>query len=114
MADVAAVAGAQAPRQFQDLFEVIPFSGTCTLTAAAGTETSQVLTGVTGAALGDIVLVGVVEDAEAGSLTATVPLADQVEIILANATAGTITIAAGTVVRGVVLKLRDPTGFALD
>ncbi len=113
MADVAAVAGPLGPRQFQDLFTCIPFSGTCTLTAAGGAETSQVLTGVSGAALGDIVLLGVVEDAEDGSLTATVNAADQVEIILANATASTITIAAGTVVRGVVLKLRDPVGFAL-
>ena len=107
MADTVAVVGPQGHRQFQDLFEVIPFSATCTLTAAAAAETSQVITGVTGAALGDIVLLGVVEDAESGSLTATVNAANSVEIILANATGSTITIAAGTVVKGVVLKLRE-------
>lgn len=107
MADVAAKISPLGPRQFQSLFNTIPFSATCTLTAAAAAETSQVITGVTGAKQGDIVILGIVEDAEAGSLTATVHVDDGVELILANATGSTITIAAGTVVKGVVLQLKE-------
>jgi hypothetical protein len=100
-----AVAGNR--RQFQDVFsEVIPFAGTVTLTAAAGAETSATVT-VPGAEQGDAVLFGIVEDAESGSLTATVNAADTVEFILANATGSTITIASGTVVYGVVLKFSN-------
>ena len=105
MADIAAVVSPLGPRQFQSLFHCIPFSATCTLTAAAAAETSQVITGVTGAKQGDLVILGFVEDAESGSLSATVHADDKVEIILANATASTITIAVGTVVKGVVLQL---------
>ncbi len=106
MADTTAVVGYQGGRQFRALFDTIPFTATCTLTAAAAAETSQVINGVTGARQGDIVLLGAVEDAEAGSLTATVNANDSVEIILANATGSTITIAVGTVVYGVVLKYK--------
>lgn len=111
MADVAATVGPNHARQFQSLFTVIPFSATVTLTAAAAAETSQVLTGVIGAKQGDIVILGIVEDAEAGSLTATCHADDSIELILNNATGSTITIAVGTVVKGVVLQLNPGFEF---
>lgn len=95
-------AGRKGPRQFQELFDVIPFTGTVTLTAAAGVETADTVA-VEGAESGDIVLIGLEEDTESGVLSANVNTADVVEIVFANATASTITIASATV-NGVVLK----------
>ena len=104
--------GTNNPRQFRDLFQsVIPFSGTVTLTAAAGAETSATVS-VPGAAVGDAVIASLVEDTESGSLTAQVNAADLVEFILANATGSTITVGAGSVVKGVVLKFDDEVGLA--
>ena len=95
------------PEQFQSLFDVLPFAGVLggALTAAAGAETSATIT-VTGAIPGDIVIAGMIEDSESGSLTYNVNNADLVEFTLANATGGTITIAAPQV-RGVVLRLKE-------
>jgi len=99
-------------RSFRSLFKyAIPFSGTVTLTATAGAETSASVT-VAGAAVGDAVLFGLVEDTEDGVLTANVNTAGAVEFTLVNATASTITIAAGTVVKGVVLGWDDEVGIA--
>lgn len=90
-------------RQFQDLFaSAIPFVATVTLTATAGAETQAAVT-VPGAAPGDIVLWGLVEDMEAGVIAANVNAANTVEFTLTNATGSTITI-AGATVKGVVLK----------
>lgn len=89
-------------RQFQDLFDAITFSGTVTLTALAGAETSATVT-VPGAAVGDIVLFGVTEDFESANVTASVSAANTVEVILGNATASTITITSAPI-KGVVLK----------
>lgn len=111
MADIAATVGPDHARQFQSLFTVIPFSATVTLTATAGSETSQILTGIIGAAQGDLVILGIVEDTEAGSLTGQVNVTDQVELIFANATGSTITIPVLTVVKGVVLKLNPGFEF---
>lgn len=97
--------GTQGKRQFQALFDVIPFVGAVTLTAVAGAETSASVT-VAGAVPGDIVLFGLVEDTESGVLTANVNTAGAVEFTLVNATASTITIASA-VVKGVVLKPTD-------
>lgn len=104
-------AGRKGKHQFQDIFtEVIPFSGTVTLTAAAGAETAASVT-VPGAEVGDAVIFGLVEDTESGSLTGQVNTAGAVEFVLANATASTITIASATV-KGVVLKWNDQVGNA--
>ena len=95
------------PEQFQALFDVIPFSGVLggALTAAAGAETSATIA-VAGEIQGDIVIAGMIEDSESGSLTYNVNAADLVEFTLANATGSTITIAAPQV-RGVVLRLKE-------
>ena len=90
------------PRLFQDLFDVIAFTGAVTLTAAAGAETQASVT-VVGAVPGDIVIWGLVEDIEGATVSANVNTADAVEFTLANATASTITIASAAV-NGVVLR----------
>ena len=107
MADIAATIYPLGPYQFAGLFSTIPFSASCTLTALAAAETSQLVTGVAGAKQGDIVILGIVEDAEGGTLTATVSADNVVELIFSNATGSTITIPVGTVVKGVVLQLND-------
>lgn len=95
--------GTKQARQFQDLFnEVVPFTGTVTLTAVAGAETSDTVA-VTGASPGDIVLWGLNEDMEGAVIAANVNAANVVEFTLVNATASTITIAAAAV-NGIVLK----------
>ena len=104
-------AGSNQPRQFRSIFSSgIPFSGSVTLTAVAGAETSDTVS-VPGAVTGDCVLFGLAEDTEDGVLTANVNAADLVEFTLVNATASTITIAAATV-KGVVLKWDDEVGIA--
>ena len=100
---MAVTVGNKGPRQFQDLFDVIPFQDSAAaLTAAAGAETG-VNIAVPGAALGDIVIASVNADVADASFTADVTAADVVTVVLANATASTVTIAAGNV-KGVVLK----------
>lgn len=90
--------------QFQALFDVILFKDSAiTLTAAAAAETAVDIA-VPGAALGDFVQVGLVEDVEAGALTAQVTAAGVVTVSLVNATGSTITIAAATL-KGMILKL---------
>jgi hypothetical protein len=96
-------AGTPESRQFRDLFPVvIPFRQAVTLTAAAGAETSAAIT-VAGAALGDIVLFGIVGDLADATVSANVNAANTVEITLANATASTVTLAS-VQAYGVVLK----------
>lgn len=96
-------AGTQGKRQFQALFDIIPFVQTgAVLTATAGSETGVNIT-VPGAELGDIVIASVDADVADASFTADVTAANTVTVVLANATASTVTIASGTV-RGVVLK----------
>lgn len=90
-------------RQFRDLFsQVIPFTGTGTLTATAGSETTVSIS-VPGAALGDIVIVGVAGDLADATISANVNVVNTVEVTLANATGSTVTLASVTI-NGVVLK----------
>jgi len=104
--------GRNDPRQFRSIFKsAIPFTGTVTLTAAAAAETSDTVA-VAGAEQGDVVLFGIVEDTESAVVTADVNVDGLVEFTLVNATGSTITIAAGTVVKGVVLKFDDELGLA--
>jgi len=104
-------AGSNLSRSFRSIFpRAIPFTGTVALTAAAAAETSDTVS-VPGAAQGDCVLFGLVEDTEDAVVTAHVNAADLVEFTLVNATGSTITIAAGTVVNGVVLKWDSEIGL---
>jgi hypothetical protein len=94
--------GTKGPRQFQALGHIIPFVGSVTLTATAGSETQAAVT-VAGAEPGDIVLWGLDEDTEAGVVSANVNASNTVEFTLTNATASTITIASAPVY-GIVIK----------
>ena len=86
------------------LFDVILFrDSSITLTAVAGAETAVDIA-VPGAALGDFVQVGLIEDVEAGALTAQVTAANVVTVSLVNATGSTITIATADL-KGMVQKL---------
>lgn len=109
MADgiTAVSAGQKGPRQFQGLFDVIPFKLTF--------EDDSILDGdsysgggtvsVPGAALGDFVLVASTIDPGEMNFFASVTAADTVEVTLRNTTGGTLTtFAAGAVVNGLVLK----------
>jgi len=88
---------------FRSLFDVITFKDSAALlTATAGSETAVDIA-VTGAELGDIVIASVNADVGDASFTADVTAANVVTVVLANATASTVTIAAGEV-KGVVLK----------
>ena len=99
--------GAKGPRQFQGLFDVIPFKLTF--------EDDSILDGdnysggatvsVPGAALGDFVLVSCVLDTVETQFYANVTAADTVEVTLQNTTGGTVTaFATGAVINGIVLK----------
>lgn len=109
MADgiTAVSAGVKGPRQFQGLFDIIPFKLTF--------EDDSILDGdnysggatvsVPGAALGDFVLVSVALDAVECQFYANVTAADTVEVTLQNTTGGTVTaFATGAVINGLVLK----------
>lgn len=107
--DTLNVSGPQGPRQFQALFDVIPF--TCTLTDAslAAQVAGQCDVTVTGAALGDLVLCDVAVDRTGAMLDAYVSAANTVTITTWNvesADANT-TLSAGATMKGVVLKWKN-------
>lgn len=90
--------------QFQGLFDVLPFSATVDPgSAAAGAEVSGTIT-VTGAALGDVVLLAPGVDLQTLILSATVISANTVEWVLMNETAGTVDLASSTW-KGALLRL---------
>ena len=95
--------GREGPRQFQELFDVIPFTATVDPgSAGAGAEVSGTIT-VTGAELGDIVLLGPGVDLQTLLLSASVISANTVEWVLNNETGGTVDLASSTW-NGIVLK----------
>lgn len=92
--------------QFQDVFQnVIVYTGTLDLGNAAtgsGTFTSTDIT-ITGAALGDLVLVSLGLDTVDTAVVAAVTAANTVTVTLLNNTAGAVNLAS-TTVRIVVLQ----------
>lgn len=109
MADGITLTGAatEGARQFQGLFTAIPFKTTF--------EDDSILDGdeftgdvtVTGAALGDFVLLAPKTDPADLQYNAYVTAADTVTVQVSNMTGGTITaMASGFVMNGVVLKPR--------
>jgi len=109
MADglTATVAGGKGPRQFQGLFDVIPFKVTFEDDSIAtdSAYSGGGLVNVPGAALGDFVLIAPTIDATETHFHANVQAADQVEITLVNSSAGTVTtFATGVVLNGLILK----------
>jgi hypothetical protein len=99
--------------QFQALVDrVIVYTGTLDLGNAAtgsGTFASSDVT-VTGAALGDVVLVSLGVDTVDAAVVGAVTAADTVTVTLLNNTAGAVNLAS-TTVRIVVLKLSTQVSF---
>jgi hypothetical protein len=100
----AASIGTKAPRQFQGIFDVIPFKVTVDPAAFVDNESQVVaVTGVTGAEVGDIVLVGPGVDMAEAVYNAYVISADTVEITIAHVGGDSTNLASSTW-NGVVLK----------
>lgn len=95
--------GTKGPRQFQGLFDVIPFKATVNFASTLdGNEDASDVT-VAGAELGDFVLVAPGIDVADMGLTAQVTAANTVTVQVWNNTGGTIDLASQTIT-GVVLK----------
>ena len=103
------VEGVKGPKQFQGLFDVIPFKVTLEDDTVAASLASQVDVAVPGAALGDLVLIAAPVDLDAGVLTAAVLSAGNITITLQNNNDGAANTALATpvVCKGVVLKFKD-------
>lgn len=96
--------GTEGARQFQGLFKVIPFKFTIEEDSVADAAASAGNITVTGAALGDIVLIGMGVDVGDLGVSATVTAANTVTIVLENNTGGAVTaLATPTECKGVVL-----------
>ena len=97
--------GSKNSAQFQAVFpQVIPFSFTLTETSIADTATSVADITVTGASLGDFVLLAPEVDVADVVITAQVTAANTVTIVIYNGTAAAATaFAGGKKVNGVVL-----------
>lgn len=97
--------GRNQKRQFTDVFQsVIPFTFTATEASIASGAVSAGDITVTGAALGDFVLVALKGDIADLVVTAAVTAANTVTITLANNTGGAVTaLSGGFTVNGVVL-----------
>ena len=97
--------GRNGKRQFQDLFgSVIPFKFTATEASIASGAVSAGDITVTGAALGDFVMVAPKSDIADLVVDAQVTAANTVTITLANNTGGAVTaLSGGFVFNGVVL-----------
>lgn len=108
--------GHQGPRQFQGLFKAIPFKATLTDASLAAQVAGQCDLVVTGAALGDLVLVDGAIDRTGVMLDAYVSAANTVTITTWNveSTDANTTLSAGVVFKGVVLKPNDNVWGSLD
>jgi len=95
--------GTKAPRQFQGIFDVIPFKATVDPAAFVDNESQVVSVTVPGAALGDFVLIGPGVDMAEGVFSASVISADTVEIVIAHVGGDTTNLASSTW-SGIVLK----------
>jgi hypothetical protein len=100
--------GTQSPRQFQDLFEVIPFTFTVEEDSIAAEAASTADITVTGAALGDFVLIAPIVDVVSIGVHGWVQAANTVTVALTNmevSDANTTLATVGTW-RGLLLKPR--------
>jgi len=98
--------GTKGPRQFQGVFDCIPFKATVDFASVAdGNEAVSALT-VGGAELGDFVLVAAGIDVQDLALVAQVTAADEVTVQVGNWTGGTINLGSQTIT-GIVLKPKD-------
>lgn len=99
------------PKQFQGLFSVIPFTATIEDDTLPAQTASQAAITVTGAELGDFVLVAAAADQAGGVLSAQVTAANVVEITYFNVEGTDANTALATPVNmnGVVLKPKFTT-----
>lgn len=95
--------GTSGPRQFQGLFETIPFKATVNMASAADAETQAADITVAGAELGDLVLVAFGVDVADLTVDAQVTADDTVTVTVNNNTGGAVDLAE-TTVTGIVLK----------
>lgn len=107
--------GSQGPKQFQGLFDVIPFAATLTDASLAAQVAGQCDIAVTGAAVGDLVLLGVAVDLGAQLVQGYVSAADVVTVTTFNVegTDADTSLSTGPIVKGVVLKFKDNVFAAL-
>lgn len=106
---MAVTAGTKQARQFQDLFEVIPFTADVDPAAFVDDESQVVQITVPGAEIGDFVLVAPGVDLTEATFSAFVQAADTVDIVL-SMTGGDTNNVASSVWNGIVLKPK--TDFA--
>ena len=107
--------GVQGPRQFQGVFDLIPFKFNADEDSIADQAASAGNIAVPGAALGDFVLVTPSVDSGDLLITATVTAADVVTVVFGNLTAGAVTaLAANPSFNGLVLKVKANTFDDLD
>lgn len=104
--------GREDARSFREIFKsALPFSATVDFASALdGDESASDIT-VTGAALGDLVLVSPSIDVADLQLTGTVTAANTVTVVVSNSTGGTVDLASMTI-KGVVLQWDDEVGVA--
>jgi hypothetical protein len=104
--DSANVGYAKQARQFQDCFEVIPFTAVLTDASLAAQIAGQCDISVPGAALGDFVLVALKGDNAAQTIYAQVTAANVVTVTTFNVegTDADTSLSAGVTLNGAVLK----------
>ena len=97
---------AKSPRQFQSLFDVIPFSANIDDDSLAAQVAGQCDITVTGASVGDFVIVEVAADRAAQLLQGYVSAADTVTLTTFNVegTDADTSLAGNPVVKGIVLS----------
>ena len=102
----AVVSKAVSPRQFQGIFDVIPFTVVLTETSIATKLSAQGDVTVTGAALGDFVLIAPTIDATQISVSAVVSAANTLTVTLLNndQTDAATAFAAASTFNGMILR----------
>ena len=104
-----------APRQFQGLFKCIPFKFTFEDDSILDGDEYSAEATVTGAALGDFVMVSPILDCADLQFDAYVTAANTVTVQISNMTGGTLTtFASGAVFNGLVLQPQTNVWADLD
>jgi len=114
--DTLNTSGHQGGRQFQGLFKAIPFKATLTDTTMTASKAATCDLDVTGAALGDFVMIASGADLTDGILTANVSAANVVTVTIYNPedTDAITPFAGGVVCKGLVLKPNENVWGSLD
>jgi hypothetical protein len=102
----AVVSKAVSPKQFQGLFDVIPFTVVLTETSIAAALSAQGDVTVTGAAMGDFVLLAPTVDATQISVSAVVSAANTLTVTFHNndSTDAAAAFAAASTFNGILLR----------